>query len=93
MARALATLPALHGGVVGAILDETMGFVLPLIGEDETTGYHRFLELLSAARIRLLNATHRYAQPCTTDEMYDELDALDTDRYFNADQMHAFDER
>jgi len=38
---------------------------------------------------RLLNAGHHR---CTVEEMQDELDALDHDRYFNADTMHAFDQ-
>jgi hypothetical protein len=57
-----------------------------------TDNYESFLEALSAAHIRRLNNQHHFAQPCTTDEMFRELDLLDNDRYFNADQLHSFDE-
>jgi hypothetical protein len=68
-------------------------FALPVLGEGESEGpFHQLLDALSAARIRRLNATHHYAQPCTTDDMDEELEALDSDRYFNAATIHAFDE-
>ena len=55
-------------------------------------GYEEFLDALSAAHIRRLNATHHFAHRCTEEEMFAELDLVDTDRYFSADQIHAFDE-
>ena len=67
-------------------------FALPVLGEEEDGPFYRLLDTLSAARIRRLNATHDYVQPCTTDDMDEELDALDSDRYFNAATIHAFDE-
>jgi hypothetical protein len=54
--------------------------------------FDEFLETLSAAHIRRLNSQHHFAQPCTTEEMFRELDLLDNDRYFNGDQLHGFDE-
>ncbi len=54
--------------------------------------YDDFLETLSAAHIRRLNSQHRFTRPCTKEEMFDELDLLDNDRYFNSDQLHSFDE-
>ena len=67
-------------------------FAVPLIHDEGTGPYYDFLDAITAARIRLLNATHDYARPCTEWEMIEELDALDNDRYFNADTIHAFDE-
>jgi len=64
-------------------------FALPAIDEDGDGPYFDFLDALSAARIRLLNAAHHR---CTVEEMQEELDALDRDRYFNADTIHAFEQ-
>ena len=58
-------------------------FALPLIEEEKETGaYYDFLDAITAARIRKINATHHYARDCTDLEMQEELDALDRDRYF-----------
>ncbi len=67
-------------------------FALPLTTADDDNPYTRFLGALGAARIRLLNTTYHYARACTETEMYDELDALDSDRYFSDDTIHVFDE-
>lgn len=67
-------------------------FALPVIAEDESGAYYELLDIISAARIRKLNATHHYARQCTVDEMSEELNALDSDRYFSDDTIHAFDE-
>jgi len=67
-------------------------FALPLIGEEGTGPYYDFLDTVTAARIRRLNATHHYAHACTDLEMQEELDALDRDRYFTSDDIHCFDE-
>ena len=67
-------------------------FALPLIGDEQDGPYFGFLEAVAAARIRRLNATHHYARNCTADEMSEELNALDSDRYFSDDTIHAFDE-
>jgi hypothetical protein len=67
-------------------------FALPLLGESETGAYHEFLDVITAARIRKLNATHHYARACTDLEMQEELDALDRDRYFMSENIHCFDE-
>ncbi len=67
-------------------------FALPLIGEEETGPYYDLLDAITAARIRKLNATHRYARACTEMEMQEELDALDRDRYFTSEDIHCFDE-
>jgi hypothetical protein len=64
-------------------------FALPAIDEDSDGPYFDFLDALGKARIRRLNAKHRR---CTLEEMQDELDALDHDRYFDATTMHAFDQ-
>lgn len=72
--------------------DEPDLFALPVRGEDGEGAYEAFLDALSAAHIRKLNASGHYAQPCSTDEMDEELDAIDSDRYFSADVIHAFDE-
>ena len=67
-------------------------FALPLIDEEETGAYYDFLDAISAARIRKLNTTHHYARDCTELEMQEELEALDTDRYFTSENIHCFDE-
>ena len=67
-------------------------FALPLIGEEETGAYYDFLDAVTAARIRKLNATHHYVRACTDLEMQEELDALDRDRYFASEDIHCFDE-
>jgi len=74
---------------------ETAGgqiFALPLIEDEESGAYYKFLDALSAARIRKLNSTHHYARDCTDLEMREELDALDRDRYFASESIHCFDE-
>jgi hypothetical protein len=67
-------------------------FALPNITGDDEGPYHAFLDAVSAARIRRLNATHRYTEPCTEFEMQEELDAIDSDRYFGNESIHTFDE-
>ncbi|MGD0649661.1 MAG: hypothetical protein ABSA97_00715 [Verrucomicrobiia bacterium] len=67
-------------------------FAFPLIEEEGQGPYCDFLDALSAARIRRLNATHHYVQECTELEMHEELNALDTDRYFSSETIHVFDE-
>jgi hypothetical protein len=67
-------------------------FALPVLGNEEDGPYFELLDAVSTARIRRLNATHHYARNCTADEMTEELNALDSDRYFSEDTIHAFDE-
>lgn len=67
-------------------------FALPVVGEEGTGPFADFLDALSAARIRLLNATHHYVRNCTEMEMFEELDALDQDRFFSAEAIHVYDE-
>lgn len=67
-------------------------FALPLIGEEDADAYSELLDAISVARIRRLNKTHHYARDCTELDMQEELDALDRDRFFNAETMHVFDE-
>ena len=69
-------------------------FALPVLdGEEDGEGaYGTFLDVLSTARIHLLNGTHQYARPCTVGEMEDDLVAVDSDRYFSAEVIHTFDE-
>ena len=66
-------------------------FALPLVNDEETGVYYDFLDALSAARIRKLNATHHYARDCTELEMQEELAELDRDRYVSAENIHSFD--
>lgn len=76
-----------------AATDETAGvFALPRLGEEDDGPYFDLLDVVSAARIRKLNATHHYARDCTVEEMTEELDLLDADRYFSAETIHVFDE-
>lgn len=67
-------------------------FALPVVDEDGDGAYFDFLDTLRAARVGKLNATHDYAQPCTVEEMQEELDTLDHDRFISAEVLHAFDE-
>ena len=67
-------------------------FALPVIDEENDGAYFAFFDALAAARIRKLNATHRYVRNCTEEEMFAEFDALDAERYFSADAMHYFDQ-
>ena len=67
-------------------------FALPLMEGEEDSPYALFLEALATARIRRINAEHKLTEKCTEEEMYAELDALDADRYFNADAKHCFEE-
>jgi hypothetical protein len=87
-----------EGVVRLALVDESVFeevgeyFALPVLDSEESGPYFEFLDAISAARIRRLNATHHYARNCTADEMIEELNALESDRYFSEDTIHAFDE-
>jgi hypothetical protein len=72
--------------------DRAQLFALPLITDEGQGAYYDLLDAISAARIRKINATHRFARECTEDEMQEELNALDSDRYFASESIHAFDE-
>ena len=76
----------------GDFLSAADAFALPVMDEDGDGPYYDFLDAVSAARVRRLNATHQYARPCTVDDLREELDALDQDRYFSAETIHPFDE-
>jgi hypothetical protein len=79
--------------IEGDVFDAGEGvFALPLIDDEEMGAHYDFLDAITAARIRKLNATHKYAQPCSELEMREELDELDRDRYIAAENIHCFDE-
>lgn len=67
-------------------------FALPVIDEDGDGPYFDFFDALAAARIRKLNATHKYKQNCTEEEMFAEFEALDAERFFSDDAIHCFDQ-
>jgi len=67
-------------------------FALPLVTDEGEGPYYDFLDAVSAARLRKINATHHYIRDCTEDEMQEELSAIDSDRYFADETIHAFDE-
>ena len=67
-------------------------FALPVLGEDSDGPYYDFLDALAAARVKKLNATRHYKQPCTEEEMFTELEALDAERYFNDEVIHCFEQ-
>jgi hypothetical protein len=67
-------------------------FALPLLTDDGESPYAQFLAALSAAHVRFLNTTHEFARACTELEMFEEIDALDSDRYFSEETIHTFDE-
>jgi len=66
-------------------------FALPLVDDEEGGPYHDFLDAVAAARVRKLNKTHHYARDCTELDMQEELEGVDRDRYFEAENMHCFD--
>ena len=78
--------------------DEDLGdmggqlFAVPRTTADDAGPYEIFLGEISTARIRLLNATHKFAVPCTEEEMYDELRAIDSGRFFSDETIHVFNE-
>lgn len=67
-------------------------FALPVIEDDAAGAYYDLLDAVSSLRIRKLNATHHYARNCTEFDMYEELQAIDQDRYFSDESIHVFDE-
>ena len=67
-------------------------FALPCYEEEGSGPYYRLLEVLSRARVQLLNQTHHYAHECTVEEMCEEVNGLDSDRYFCDEAIHSFDE-
>jgi hypothetical protein len=72
---------------------DTQLFAIPIVDEEEGTGaYYDFLDDISTARVRFLNATHHYVRNCTELDMDEELENIDRDRYFAADSIHVFDE-
>jgi len=85
----------LEEGQVRLIRDNGTGkelFALPVLGDDKDGPYFDFIDALASAHIRKLNATHRYTQECTEDEMFAELDALAAERYFGDDVIHCFEQ-
>ena len=77
---------------LAATEDRDEVFALPDLGAEDDGPYFDLLDVISAAHIRKLNATHHYVIPATEEEMTEELDALDADRYFSEETIHAFDE-
>lgn len=73
------------------LMDDAV-FAMPVVGDDHPAGYGDFLEKLTRARIDFLNASHRYARPCSDLDMMEELDMVDRDRFFGAVAQHPFDE-
>lgn len=67
-------------------------FAVPRTSNDGSGPYEVFLGVMSAARIRLLNATHRFTVDCTVEEMNDELRAIDSGRFFSDETIHVFNE-
>lgn len=67
-------------------------FALPVSSDDDDGPYSELLGAIAAARVRKLNATQHFARNCTEDEMVQELELIDTDRYFSDDTIHVFDE-
>ncbi len=67
-------------------------FAVPVINAEGEGAYYDFLDQLTTAHIRLLNATHHYARDCSELDMQEELDLLDRDRYFSGTTFHPHDE-
>jgi hypothetical protein len=67
-------------------------FALPRLGDEGDGPYFTLLDAITNARIRCLNQTHHYARVCTDQDLTEELDALDANRYFDLEQIHVFEE-
>ena len=78
--------------VRASLLDDPELFAWPVREADGEGPYADFLDALVAARVRQLNATHQYARNCVVEDLREELDSLDHDRYFSTEAIHPFDE-
>jgi hypothetical protein len=67
-------------------------FALPDLLQDEGGHYPDLLDRIAALRIQLLNATHDYHQDLTEQDMDEEIQTRNTDRYFSASAIHVFNE-
>lgn len=67
-------------------------FALPLGNEEGSGAYFRLVDMLSVARVQMLNRTHHYVRDCTEEDMYQELNAIDADRFFSDQSLHVFEE-
>lgn len=67
-------------------------FALPDLSEEDEGVYPDLLDRVSTLRIKLLNETHEYYQELTEQDMDEEIQARNTDRYFSARAIHVFNE-
>lgn len=67
-------------------------FALPDVLCEAEGAYPDLLDQVSALQIKMLNATHDYVQEVTVDEMDEEIQTRNADRYFAATAVHVFNE-
>jgi hypothetical protein len=67
-------------------------FALPDLLDEEKGAYPDLLDQLISLRVKYLNATHDYFQPVTEDDLEEELQSRNADRYFASTCIHVFNE-
>jgi hypothetical protein len=73
----------------GFDVDEEKLFALPAVSNDSGGGYAEFLEHIGAIRVKMLNATERFSQKLTLDELEDAISGMNDAA---ADGAHIFHE-
>jgi hypothetical protein len=73
----------------GFDVDTEKLFALPAISNDSGGGYAEFLEHIGVIQVKMLNATERFAQKLTLDELEDAMSAMGNAA---GDGTHAFNE-
>ncbi|MDR2677691.1 MAG: hypothetical protein LBB26_03990 [Puniceicoccales bacterium] len=73
----------------GFDVDEEKLFALPAISNDASGGYAEFLEHIGVIRVKTLNATERFAQKLTLDELEDAISGMNDTA---AEGAHVFQE-
>jgi hypothetical protein len=73
----------------GFEVNEEKLFALPMIFNDVSGGYAEFLEHIGAVRVKMLNATERFSQKLTLDELEDALAGMNDSA---AGVAHVFQE-
>ncbi|MDR1456737.1 MAG: hypothetical protein LBI34_01620 [Puniceicoccales bacterium] len=64
-------------------------FALPMVSNDSSGGYAEFLEHISVIRVKMLNATERFSQKITLDDLDDAVAGIDD---ITPGTTHAFQE-
>ncbi len=67
-------------------------FALPSFVDEEDSGYRDFVDQLIEMRVKLVNKTHHYVHAVEDLDLEEELQAKLNDRYFEAANLHSYDE-